>query len=433
MSKEQLQEAMTLLSRLTVEQIQSVMQVNQETISLTMMLSKPSPPLSAKHVQTVNNRWQQEHRVHFHQLVAPTFLGHGANREVDMALQFGTGAAVFEPFEAYGDGAKAWKGVLHMHKLNNRELGALESELLDKSSKYHKAILKASQKIGIPKTTADMNADSFMRTTFVRNAVNAAGINMAETALFDIKTLFDADFRNYFLKLCISGAYAWSVPREGGEAGTAVGGPIGGLLGRLVGGLGGGFAGRWSAGRWSGLREITDAEVEKSYETIVENCAKIGVYPDPSLSKRDIVAGMLDESTSSKAVLVRITGATAADLRNLKNSLSDWQQGSPEGFEVFLQGLRDAATSELPIFAQRSLEGNVQEDKGPYYSPIKYMVVGPNTSKSIRKLDDAGIIVAGWGVIRREVFEKTLSWRALHSCIGPLICIGHIHIDNIPE
>ncbi|SCV61357.1 uncharacterized protein FFFS_15926 [Fusarium fujikuroi] len=158
----------------------------------------------------------------------------------------------------------------------------------------------------------------------------------------------------------VSSVGGWGGAELGAMAGTAVGGPIGGLLGRLVGGLGGGFAGRWSAGRWSGLREITDAEVEKSYETIVENCAKIGVYPDPSLSKRDIVAGMLDESTSSKAVLVRITGATAADLRNLKNSLSDWQQGSPEGFEVFLQGLRDAATSELPIFAQRSLEGNVQ-------------------------------------------------------------------------
>ncbi|KAJ0133511.1 Uncharacterized protein HZ326_18587 [Fusarium oxysporum f. sp. albedinis] len=74
-----------------------------------------------------------------------------------------------------------------MRKLNNRELGALEREHLDKSSKYHEAVLKASQKIGIPKTTADINADSLMRTTFVRNAVNAAGINMAATALFDIK------------------------------------------------------------------------------------------------------------------------------------------------------------------------------------------------------------------------------------------------------
>ncbi|KAJ0133512.1 hypothetical protein HZ326_18588 [Fusarium oxysporum f. sp. albedinis] len=43
MSKEQVQEAMTLLSKVTVEQIQSVMQVNQETLSLAMRLSKPSP------------------------------------------------------------------------------------------------------------------------------------------------------------------------------------------------------------------------------------------------------------------------------------------------------------------------------------------------------------------------------------------------------
>ncbi|KAG6978511.1 hypothetical protein FocnCong_v011812 [Fusarium oxysporum f. sp. conglutinans] len=169
MSKEQVQEAMTLLSKVTVEQIQSVMQVNQETLSLAMRLSKPSP-LECK-------TWSG----------ARTFLRQAANLEVDKALQFGEGPEVFEPFEAYRHGTKAWKGVLQMRKLNNRELGALEHEHLDKSSKYHEAVLKASQKIGIPKTTADINADSLMRTTFVRNAVNAAGINMAATALFDIK------------------------------------------------------------------------------------------------------------------------------------------------------------------------------------------------------------------------------------------------------
>ncbi|KAF5965302.1 hypothetical protein FCOIX_13033 [Fusarium coicis] len=159
-----------------------------------MMLSKLSPPLSVKHVQMVNDGWQQEQRVHFYQLVARTFLRQAINREVDMALQFGGGPAVFEPFDAYRD-----------------EMGALECELLDKSSKYHEAVLKASQRIGISKTTADMNADSLMRTTFVRHAVNAAGINMAATALFDIKTLFDGGFQNYFLKLGISGAYGGTV------------------------------------------------------------------------------------------------------------------------------------------------------------------------------------------------------------------------------
>jgi hypothetical protein len=52
---------------------------------------------------------------------------------------------------------------------------------------------------------------------------------------------------------------------------------------------------------------------------------------------------------------------------------------------------------------------SIQEEKGPCYSPVKYMVVGPNTIKSVRKLDDVGVIVTGWWVIRREEFEKTLS------------------------
>ncbi|EXL40297.1 hypothetical protein FOCG_17185 [Fusarium oxysporum f. sp. radicis-lycopersici 26381] len=114
MSKEQLQEAMTLLSKLTVEQIQAVMQANQETLNLAMMLSKPSPPLSAKHVQAVNNGWQQEQRVHIRQLVARTLLRLEANREVDKALQFLRSPEVYEPFEAYRDGTKAWKGVLQI-------------------------------------------------------------------------------------------------------------------------------------------------------------------------------------------------------------------------------------------------------------------------------------------------------------------------------
>ncbi|KAG7408457.1 hypothetical protein Forpe1208_v012117 [Fusarium oxysporum f. sp. rapae] len=128
--------------------------------------------------------------------------------------------------------------------------------------------------------------------------------------------------------------------------GIAVGGPIGGFVGGLIGGLGGEFAGRWGAGKLTGLGELTDAEAEKSYETIMGNYAKIRVYPDSSLSKRDVVTGMRDQSTGSESVLVRMRGATAADITNPENSLFDWQQGSPEGFEVFLQGLRDAATSQ---------------------------------------------------------------------------------------
>lgn len=77
-------------------------------------------------------------------------------------------------------------------------------------------------------------------------------------------------------------------------------------------------------------REITGAEVEKLYETIMENYAMIGVYPDSFLSKRDVVTGMLDQNTSSKSVLVRMAGAVAADITNLEKSLFDWQQGSPD-------------------------------------------------------------------------------------------------------
>ncbi|KAJ0127980.1 Quinic acid utilization activator [Fusarium oxysporum f. sp. albedinis] len=78
-------------------------------------------------------------------------------------------------------------------------------------SRILRSCTQSITKVGNPKTTADINADSLVRTTFVRNAVNAAGINIAATALFNIKTFFDGEFENYFAKLGISGPHGGTV------------------------------------------------------------------------------------------------------------------------------------------------------------------------------------------------------------------------------
>ncbi|KAK6725385.1 hypothetical protein SNK04_004190 [Fusarium graminearum] len=84
-------------------------------------------------------------------------------------------------------------------------------DILEKSTKYHEAVLKSSQKVGIPKTRADIQTHNLAKTALLRNAANAASLNMAATSLFDIKTLFNGDFQKYFVKLGISGMHGGAV------------------------------------------------------------------------------------------------------------------------------------------------------------------------------------------------------------------------------
>ncbi|KAK6725386.1 hypothetical protein SNK04_004191 [Fusarium graminearum] len=88
------------------------------------------------------------------------------------------------------------------------------------------------------------------------------------------------------------------------------------------------------------LAELTDLEVEDSYEKFNERNVKMGLRVDPSLTKREVVARILDQRGDS--VTVQMTDAMATDIATLQENLSDWQQGDPKDFKAFIEGLRKA-------------------------------------------------------------------------------------------
>ncbi|KAH2844077.1 hypothetical protein KXV95_008529, partial [Aspergillus fumigatus] len=136
----------------------------------------------------------------------------------------------------------------------------------------------------------------------------------------------------------------WAGAQAGAWGGTAVGGPIGGVIGAIVGGFAGGIAGRWMATATTNLAEETDVEIDGYYERVKEQWEKIGIQPDPSLSRREFVKAVLKQGSdpNSKAVLVQMTGSMAADVKTLQDSLIGWRDGNPDGFEEFLKRLREA-------------------------------------------------------------------------------------------
>lgn len=294
---------------------------------------------------------------------------------------------VYELHETYQDGTQAWKGVSQM-------------DILEKSTKYHEAVLESSQKVGIPKTRADIQTHNLAKTALLRNAANTASLDMAATALFDIKTLFDGEFQKYFVKLGISGIYGaavagiqaridhsvfgngavvgvvvssafgvvglvntgdwarfekniglsivgsaggWGGSQLGATVGTAVLGPIVTVAGGMVGGLCGGLAGRWTAGKTTSLADRTDLEVEDLFEKVQEGNTKMGLRADPSLTKREVVARIFDQRDDS--VAVQMTDAMATNIATLQENLSDWQQGDPKAFKGFIDCLRKATSS----------------------------------------------------------------------------------------
>ncbi|WXC44398.1 hypothetical protein QX201_004132 [Fusarium graminearum] len=226
-------------------------------------------------------------------------------------------------------------------------------DILEKSTKYHEAVLKSSQKVGIPKTRADIQTHNLAKTALLRNAANAATLNMAAIAMFDIKTLFNGDFQKYFVKLGISGMHGGAVAGiqarihhsffgNGAEVGVVVSSAFGvvGLVNtgdwaRFGKNTGLGIVG--SAGGWGGSKLV-----EHIYDNVKEGNAKMGLRVDPSLTKREVVARILDQRGDS--VAVQMTDTMATDIATLQENLSDWQQGDPKDFEAFVEGLRKATS-----------------------------------------------------------------------------------------
>ncbi|KAI5461900.1 hypothetical protein BGZ63DRAFT_424757 [Mariannaea sp. PMI_226] len=120
-------------------------------------------------------------------------------------------------------------------------------------------------------------------------------------------------------------------------------GPLGILVGAGFGSLLGGFLGRRVALEIPGLGGMTKHEVETMYTTIKEQFSRAGVEPDPSLSPKQVVVQMLENSNKGDGLpfQVRMTASHAAGLAELRDALVAMQDTSPERFSEFLNTLRD--------------------------------------------------------------------------------------------
>jgi hypothetical protein len=89
-------------------------------------------------------------------------------------------------------------------------------------------------------------------------------------------------------------------------------------FGTLVGSLLGGFIGRQVALEIPGLGDMTEHEVETMYTTIEEQLSRAGVEPDPSLSPKQVVVQMLENSNKGDGLpfQVRMTASHAAEQRS---------------------------------------------------------------------------------------------------------------------
>lgn len=68
MSNVQVEEAMALMSRLTMEQIQVAMHDNNEAINVAAIFNQPSPPLGSKHAKALVEGWKGEQKAQVGQL-----------------------------------------------------------------------------------------------------------------------------------------------------------------------------------------------------------------------------------------------------------------------------------------------------------------------------------------------------------------------------
>ncbi|QPC78074.1 hypothetical protein HYE68_008826 [Fusarium pseudograminearum] len=249
-----------------MEQIQVAMYANNEALNVAAMLNQPSPPLGSKNVKAIVEGWKGEQKAQLGQLAIRGYFKLSTYHVIDDRIKRYDTPRVYELHETFPDGTKAWKG-----------------------------------KVGIPKTRADIQTHNLAKTALLRNAANAAILNMAATALFDIKTLFNGEFQKYFVKLGISGMY---------------GGAAAGIQARI-------------------------------HHPVFGNGAVVGVVVSSAFG----VVGLVNTGDWARFVkntglgIVGSAGAWGGSQLGAMENLSDWQLGDPKAFEAFIDGLRKATSS----------------------------------------------------------------------------------------
>lgn len=412
-----------------VIKLMSLMSQNDIKNALQVAFSHPDPLISASTVREAVADWKspeaqflrllrgevnmekpptmrafQHHRTYEDGTQAVFEVEHPLKTTVNMAVQ------------PKVDVETLWKRVAYMDKAGQKADAFLKAvDRFDTLPEKIDLLMKAAEKCGIPKTEADLlakNGDigSTLKTALTRDAVktavrDGAWQSAALMAVFDIKRLFDGDFKRYLINIGVSGLYGGTVSGlsswvnhpffgnsivlgffvhsafgavslastgdwarfgkglgvsiiggagacAGAAAGAALGTPFGGIfglsIGAIIGGLCGGLAGRQVAGEIPGLGGMTEHEVRTAYDAITQQLASAGLEPDPSQTPKQVVEATMNKGAGSEGLPfnVRMTSDMASGVTNLRELLLDLQEVSPDAFREFRDTLR-AAHNEL--------------------------------------------------------------------------------------
>ena len=95
------------------------------------------------------------------------------------------------------------------------------------------------------------------------------------------------------------------------------------------------------------LSRATDPEVETAYVKIKQQLSSVGLEPDPSLSKREVVETMF-KTTSEHAMPfpVRMLDDVATAIVEYAQTLSTLESLAPEALETFVELLRFAVQEQ---------------------------------------------------------------------------------------
>jgi uncharacterized protein YcfJ len=138
--------------------------------------------------------------------------------------------------------------------------------------------------------------------------------------------------------------------KVGAQLGMKVPGPLG-VATTVLGGIVGGFCGNYMVqtvvGHFEFLSRATDPEVETAYDRIKQQLSGVGLEPDPSLPKREVVETMF--KTTSEHTMpfpVRMLDDVATAIVEYDQALSTLESLAPDAFETFVELLRFAVQEQ---------------------------------------------------------------------------------------
>ena len=404
-----IEKAMEYMSLLPQDRVTEAFLKAFPTTSWHAILQSPGAPISYGDIVTFKEGYNTVDRQIFQLMSHDRLFGTALGSELVPAAQLNLAPRYYEYFHTYPDGKVASIGFrprIKMDVLSYRPSALVETDEM-KYNKLLKDLQKYYSKFGTPETASkrvigDVKAEKMIKASLLRftakRALQGGCVSAAMRGVFDIKLLFDGEFKKYLAHIGISGLYGASLEglskwirhpffgngmvlgiligtafnavslaesRDwvrfgkniamdvigaatgyGGAAtgfwlGVAIGGPFTGFTAPifgLAGSLIGSYCGAKLAKRVPGLRGVTETEILKGYEHIKKQLAAAGLEPDPSMPPRQFMTAIFSQKRAT-SIPVRHTKDVVQELTDLDRSLQALYDASDEKFAKFVATL----------------------------------------------------------------------------------------------